>query len=53
MDMEDAEFKILPTIGKAYTYIYKTNGTLISFEDLQQNPELIKETDLVFTNLEW
>lgn len=38
---------------KAYTYIYKTNGTQISFEDLQQKPELIKETDLVFTNVEW
>ncbi|QHI38122.1 Ribosomal protein L11 methyltransferase [Kordia antarctica] len=38
---------------KAYTYIYKTNGTQISFEDLQRKPELIKETDLVFTNVEW
>ncbi|MFT5251167.1 MAG: FkbM family methyltransferase [Flavobacteriales bacterium] len=38
---------------KAYTYIYKTDGTQISFEDLQRNPELIKETDLVFTNVEW
>lgn len=38
---------------KAYTYIYKTNGTPISFEDLLHKPELIKETDLVFTNVEW
>jgi FkbM family methyltransferase len=37
----------------AYTYIYKSDGTPISFEDLQRKPELIKETDLVFTNLEW
>ncbi|MDO6596416.1 FkbM family methyltransferase [Oceanihabitans sp. 2_MG-2023] len=38
---------------KAYTYIYKTNGTRISFENLKQNPKLIKETDLVFSNTEW
>lgn len=38
---------------KAYTYIYKTDGAQISFEDVQRNPELIKETDLVFTNVEW
>jgi FkbM family methyltransferase len=38
---------------KTYAYIYKTDGTLISFESLQRNPELIKETDLVFTNVEW
>ncbi|WP_420571735.1 FkbM family methyltransferase [Kordia sp.] len=38
---------------KAYTYIYKSDGTQISFDDLQRKPELIKETDLVFTNVEW
>ncbi|MGK0421789.1 MAG: FkbM family methyltransferase [Polaribacter sp.] len=38
---------------KAYAFIYKTDGTQIYFEDLQRNPELIKETDLVFTNVEW
>ncbi|MFK7750515.1 MAG: FkbM family methyltransferase [Kordia sp.] len=38
---------------KAYTYIYKSDGTQISFEDLANKPELIKETDLVFTNVEW
>ncbi|EDP97358.1 methyltransferase, FkbM family protein [Kordia algicida OT-1] len=38
---------------KAYTYIYKSDGTPISFEDLAKKPELIKETDLVFTNVEW
>ena len=38
---------------KAYTYIYKTDGTSISFDDLERKPELIKETDLVFTNKEW
>ena len=38
---------------KAYRYIYKTDGTQISFENLQHKPELIKETDLVFTNKEW
>lgn len=38
---------------KAYTYIYKTDGTPISFDDLERKPELIKETDLVFTNTEW
>ncbi len=38
---------------KAYTYIYKTDGTQISFKDIQRNPELIKETDLVFTNVAW
>ncbi len=38
---------------KAYTYIYKTDGTPISFDDLERKPELIKETDLVFTNREW
>ncbi|WP_052158327.1 FkbM family methyltransferase [Lacinutrix jangbogonensis] len=38
---------------KAYTYIYKTDGTQISFHDLKRKPELIKETDLVFTNVEW
>ncbi len=38
---------------KAYTYIYKSDGSQISFDDLQRNPELIKETDLVFTNVAW
>ncbi|WP_298508419.1 FkbM family methyltransferase [uncultured Kordia sp.] len=38
---------------KAYTYIYKSDGTQISFDDLQRKPELIKGTDLVFTNKEW
>ena len=38
---------------KAYSYIYKTDGTPISFDDLERKPELIKETDLVFTNVEW
>jgi len=38
---------------KAYTYIYKSDGTRITFEDLQRNPEMIKSTDLVFTNVEW
>lgn len=38
---------------KAYLYIYTTAGKLISFDDLKQKPELIKETDLVFTNIEW
>ena len=38
---------------KAYTYIYTTDGTQISFDDLRRKPELIKETDLVFTNVEW
>jgi FkbM family methyltransferase len=37
----------------AYNYIYKSDGTPISFEDLQHKPELIKDTDLVFTNIEW
>jgi FkbM family methyltransferase len=38
---------------KAYTYIYKTDGMQISLEELQRKPELIKETDLVFTNTIW
>ena len=38
---------------KAYTYIYKSDGTQISFDDLEKKPELIKGTDLVFTNVEW
>ncbi|WP_430410388.1 FkbM family methyltransferase [Kordia sp.] len=38
---------------KAYNYIYKSNGIAITFDDLAQKPELIKETDLVFTNVEW
>jgi FkbM family methyltransferase len=38
---------------KTYTYIYKTNGTLVSSKELKQKPELIKETDLVFTNVKW
>lgn len=38
---------------KAYAYVYKSDGTQISFEDLKRKPELIKETDLVFTNVEW
>ena len=38
---------------KAYTYIYKSDGTRITFDDLQRNPEMIKSTDLVFTNVEW
>lgn len=38
---------------KAYTYIYKSDGTQISFEDLTKKPELIKETDLVFSTTEW
>ncbi|WP_046756401.1 FkbM family methyltransferase [Kordia jejudonensis] len=38
---------------KTYTYIYKSDGTVITFDDLAQKPELIKETDLVFTNMEW
>lgn len=38
---------------KAYTYIYKMDGTPVSFNDLERKPELIKETDLVFTNREW
>ena len=38
---------------KAYTYIYKTDGSQISFDDLKDQPELIKETDLVFTNKKW
>ncbi|AXG69440.1 ribosomal protein L11 methyltransferase [Kordia sp. SMS9] len=38
---------------KAYTYIYKSDGTRISFDDLAKKPELIQETDLVFTNVEW
>lgn len=37
----------------AYTYIYKSDGTRVSFDDLQRNPALIKDTDLVFTNKEW
>ncbi|MGH1385943.1 FkbM family methyltransferase [Kordia sp.] len=38
---------------KAYTYIYKSDGTQITFDDLARKPELIKETDLVFTNTKW
>lgn len=38
---------------KTYNYIYTTQGKLISFDDLKRKPELIKETDLVFTNTEW
>lgn len=38
---------------KTYTYIYKTDGTAISFLDLEKQPELIKNTDLVFTNKKW
>ncbi|MDN3664288.1 FkbM family methyltransferase [Algibacter miyuki] len=38
---------------KMYKYVYKTDGTLISFENLERHPELIKETDLVFTNTAW
>lgn len=38
---------------KAYTYIYKTNGTAVSFKELERNPELIEDTDLVFTNTKW
>ncbi|WP_052503434.1 FkbM family methyltransferase [Lacinutrix sp. Hel_I_90] len=38
---------------KAYMYIYKTNGTEISFKELKHKPELIKNTDLVFTNTKW
>ena len=38
---------------KVYDYIYKTDGTLVSFETLKDNPELIKNTDLVFTNKPW
>ncbi|MHA7057575.1 FkbM family methyltransferase [Aquimarina sp. M1] len=38
---------------KAYTYIYKTNGTEISFKELKHNPELIMNTDLLFTNTKW
>jgi len=38
---------------KTYTYIYRTDGSLISFEELKLKPEIIKETDLVFTNTEW
>lgn len=38
---------------KAYRYIYKTDGTPLTHEALQQNPQLIKTTDLVFTNVEW
>jgi len=47
------EIANLFTDVKAYAYIYKTDGTPISFDDLQRKPELIKETDLVFTNVEW
>lgn len=38
---------------KAYRYVYKSDGTLIDFETLQSKPTIIKETDLVFTNVEW
>ena len=38
---------------KVYDYIYKTDGTLVSFETLKGDPELIKNTDLVFTNKPW
>lgn len=38
---------------KAYRYIYKTDGTPLTHETLQQNPQLIQTTDLVFTNVEW
>ncbi len=38
---------------KAYTYIYTSHGVPIAFEELTQKPELIKETDLVFTNKPW
>lgn len=38
---------------KAYTYIYTSHGVPIAFEELIQKPELIKETDLVFTNKSW
>ncbi|WAC03783.1 FkbM family methyltransferase [Lacinutrix neustonica] len=38
---------------KAYTYIYRTDGTQISFKHLERKPELIKDTDLVFSNTKW
>tara|TARA_R110002049_G_scaffold309292_2_gene520361 strand:- start:22305 stop:23138 length:834 start_codon:yes stop_codon:yes gene_type:complete len=47
------EFSNLYNDVKAYRYIYKIDGTKISFDDLQRKPKLIKDTDLVFTNKEW
>ena len=38
---------------KSYKYVYQSNGKPISFDDLQHKPELIKDTDLVFTNQQW
>lgn len=36
-----------------YKYIYKADGAKISFSNLIKHPDLIKGTDLVFTNIEW
>ncbi|WP_299887515.1 FkbM family methyltransferase [uncultured Lacinutrix sp.] len=38
---------------KPYEYIYKTDGTQVSFNELHLKPELIKNTDLVFSNKKW
>ncbi|GAA0729741.1 hypothetical protein GCM10009430_40180 [Aquimarina litoralis] len=37
----------------SYKYIYNTSGTLVPFNHLNKNPAMIKNTDLVFTNIEW
>lgn len=38
---------------KHYKYIYQSNGALISYNDLKQNPLLIKNNSFVFTNTKW
>lgn len=38
---------------KVYKFIYKVDGTRITFDDLKNKPDLIKHTDLVFSNKEW
>lgn len=38
---------------KSYDFIYKTDGSQIYITDLLKNPEIIKDTDLVFTNKKW
>jgi FkbM family methyltransferase len=36
-----------------YQYIYTQNGNLISYIELMKKPDLIKNNELIFTNIKW